>query len=110
MDVALAACIGERPSHSITQRVGEKLELNGACGVKSAMIYMTDCQACEILYSEKAAKLTIHHCSDLIVNIKSSIVSGTMEIIGCRNITLNVHQEGKVRTLLNYQKFFFFFF
>ena len=94
MAAQLPASIGERSSHSITQRVGEKLDLKA--GVKSALIYMTDCRACEAYYPEKAAKITIHHCSDLIVNINSSIISGTLELIGCKNITLNVHERGKV--------------
>ena len=86
--------VGARPSICISKRDNEEIQLKST-GL-STMIYVSDCKSCEVLYHEKVAKLTIHNCTDMVVRVNSSIICGTLELIGCKNVKIDVQQHGKV--------------
>ena len=89
-----AAAIAGRPSLSFDNQEGKTLELKS--GGKPMMIYVSNCKNCEMMYNDKAAKLTFHNCADILVRVNSAIICGTLELIGCKNVKIDVQQQGKV--------------
>ena len=89
-----AAAIAGRPSLSFDKREGEKLDVTTKG--RPMMVFISNCKNCEVLYHEKAAKLTLHNCTDMVVCMNSSIICGTFELIGCKNVKIDVQQHGKV--------------
>lgn len=69
------------------------------CDGKPMMVYVSNCKNCEMMYNDKAAKLTFHNCADIVVHVNASIICGTLELIGCKNVKMDVREQGKINTL-----------
>ncbi|EDO41572.1 predicted protein [Nematostella vectensis] len=89
--------LASRPKHTISDRDGESIELTS--GVPNAMIFVQNCKNCDFSLNQKAVKVFVDSCKNCVFKIRNSLLSGTMELLRCENMTLNLQEDGKVSTL-----------
>ena len=87
--------LAQRPVHTISNRKGEDIELK--TDSKGALLFVKDCADCHASLVEKAAKVLVEDCTNLVLDVKSTLISGLLELVSCKNIVLNVLEGGQVR-------------
>ena len=87
--------LAQRPSHTVSNKKGEEFELKS--GVKGALLFLKDCTDCHASLSEKAAKILVEDCNNLVLDVKSPLLSGTLELVSCKNVVLNLLEGVQVR-------------
>lgn len=83
-----------RPQQVISQKQGETLDLLPES--LQTLIYITECDKCQMILKKKPVKVVIDKCKDLVLTLCSELVSGTLEIIKSSNISINIEGEVKV--------------
>lgn len=87
--------LAQRPSHTISNRQGDELELKSPA--KDALLIVKDCSDCHASLEEKAAKLLVQSCNNMVLNVKSTLISGVLEILSCKKVVVNLLEGGQVR-------------
>ena len=88
--------LAQRPSHTISDRQGDELELKSPA--KDALLVVKDCNDCHASLEEKAAKLLVESCNNIVLDVKSTLISGVLEILSCKKVVVNLLEGGQVRT------------
>lgn len=87
--------LAQRPSHTISNRQGDELELKSPA--KDALLIVKDCSDCHASLEEKAAKLLVQSCNNMVLNVKSTLISGVLEILSCKKVVVNLLEGGQVK-------------
>lgn len=86
--------LAERPVHTISSRKGEDFEIK--TDVKNALLFVKDCTDCHGTLLEKAAKLLVENCENLVLDVKNTFLSGLLELVSCQKVVLNLLEGGQV--------------
>ena len=97
--------LAQRPVHTISNRKGEDFELK--TDAKGALIFVKDCTDCHASLLEKAAKVLVEDCNNLVLDVKSTLYSGLLEIVSCNKVVLNLLEGGQVRKRSKIDTFYF---
>ncbi|XP_031565134.1 uncharacterized protein LOC116300401 [Actinia tenebrosa] len=89
--------IASRPKHAISDRNGEKIELQAPA--PSTLLYVQDCKNCEFELEKKALKVIVDGCKDCLFNVNNSLLTGMIEVLNCENLALNILENGVIMTL-----------
>ena len=87
--------LAQRPVHTISNRKEEDTELKADS--KGALLFVKDCADCHASLSEKAAKVLLEDCTNLVLDVKSTLISGLLEFVSCKKVVLNLLDGGQVR-------------
>lgn len=87
--------LAQRPVHTISNRKEEDIELKADS--KGALLFVKDCADCHASLSEKAAKVLLEDCTNLVLDVKSTLISGLLEFVSCKKVVLNLLDGGQVR-------------
>lgn len=87
--------LAQRPTHIISDRRGQEFELKS--DAKDALLIVKNCTDCHASLQEKAAKLLIEKCDNLVLDVKCTLISGVLELLNCKKIVLNLLEGGQVR-------------
>lgn len=87
--------IATRPKHTISDRNGEKIELQAPA--PSTLLYVQDCKNCEFELEKKALKIIVDGCKDCLLNTNTSLLTGMIEVLNCENLAINILENGEVR-------------
>lgn len=87
--------LAQRPVHTISNRKEEDIELKADS--KGALLFVKDCVDCHASLSEKAAKVLLEDCTNLVLDVKSTLISGLLEFVSCKKVVLNLLDGGQVR-------------
>lgn len=88
--------LAQRPSHTISNRQGDEFELKSPA--KDALLIVKDCTDCHASLEEKAAKLLVESCNNMVLDVKSTLISGVLEILSCKKVVVNLLEGGQVRS------------
>lgn len=91
--------LAQRPVHTISNRKGEEFELKTEA--KGALLFLKDCTDCHASLLEKAAKVLVEDCNNLVLDVKNSLLSGLLELVSCKKVVLNLLEGGQVRSEKN---------
>lgn len=91
--------LAQRPTHVISGRQGEEFELK--TNAKDALLIVSNCTDCYARLQEKAAKLLIEKCDNLVLDVNCTLISGVLEFLSCKKIVLNFLECGQVRKTFN---------
>ena len=83
--------VSGRPQDVIEQKMDETIELQPAS--MNRLVYITKCTKCEMVLKKKAAKILIENCQNVSVTLHVGLVTGSVEVIGSENITINVAED-----------------
>lgn len=86
--------LAQRPVHTISNRKEEDIELKADS--KGALLFVKACADCHASLSEKAAKVLLEDCTNLVLDVKSTLISGLMEFVSCKKVVLNLLDGGQV--------------
>lgn len=87
--------LAQRPTHTISDRQGEEFELKSEA--KDALLIVKNCTDCHPSLQEKAAKLLVQGCNNMVLDVKSTLISGTLELLSCKKVVVNLLEGGQVR-------------
>lgn len=87
--------LAQRPTHTISDREGEEFDLKS--DAKDALLIVTNCTDCHASLQEKAAKLLVQSCNNFVLDMKSTLISGTLEFLLCKKVVVNLLEGGQVR-------------
>lgn len=87
--------LAQRPVHTISNRKEQDIELKADS--KGALLFVKDCADCHASLSEKAAKVLLEDCTNLVLDVKSTLISGLLEFVSCKKVVLNLLDGGQVR-------------
>lgn len=90
--------LAERPVHTISSRKGEDFEIK--TDAKNALLFVKDCTDCHGTLLEKAAKLLIENCENLVLDVKNTLLSGLLELVSCQKVVLNLLEGGQIPTIM----------
>jgi hypothetical protein len=79
----------------------EKVE-SGTVAMTSAateLVYIRDCCDCELRATTKLAKCIIESCSNVKVALEEPIMSGTLEMIDCKNVSVLINPRDNLPTI-----------
>ena len=86
--------LAQRPVHAISSRRGEVFEVKA--DASNTLLFVKDCTDCHATLLEKAAKLLVEDCSNLVLDVKSTLLSGLLELVSCQKVVLNLLEGGQV--------------
>ena len=86
--------LAQRPVHTISNRKGEDLELK--MDVKGALLFLKECTDCHASLLEKATKVLVEDCNNLVLDVKSTLITGLLEFVSCKKVVLNLLEGGQV--------------
>ena len=87
--------LAQRPVHTISNRKEEDIELKADS--KGTLLFVKDCADCHASLIEKAAKVLLEDCTNLVLDVKSTLISGLLEFVSCKKVVLNLLDGGQVR-------------
>jgi len=87
--------LAQRPSHTISNKQGDEFELKSPA--KDALLIVKDCTDCHASLEQKAAKLLVESCNNMVLDVKSTLISGVLEILSCKKVVVNLLEGGQVR-------------
>ena len=87
--------LAQRPTHTISDREGEEFDLKS--DAKDALLIIKNCTDCHASLQEKAAKLLVQSCKNFVLDMKSTLISGTLEFLSCKKVVVNLLEGGQVR-------------
>ena len=87
--------LAQRPVHTVSNRKGEEFELK--TDAKGALLFVKDCTDCRASLLQKAAKLLVEDCNNLVLDVKTTLISGLVELVSCKKVVLNLLEGGQVR-------------
>lgn len=87
--------LAQRPTHTISDRQGEEFELK--TGARGTLLIVNGCTDCRASLQEKAAKLLVENCNNFILDVKSTLFSGLLEVLSCKKVVVNLLEGGQVR-------------
>lgn len=90
--------LAQRPTHTISDREGEEFEVKS--DAKDALLIVKNCTDCHASLQEKAAKLLVQSCNNFVLDMKSTLISGTLEFLSCKKVVVNLLEGGQVRNAL----------
>ncbi|XP_067052036.1 uncharacterized protein [Acropora muricata] len=90
--------LAERPVHTISSRKGEDFEIK--TDAKNALLFVKDCTDCHGTLLEKAAKLLVEDCENLVLDVKNTFLSGLLELVSCQKVVLNLLEGGQIPTIM----------
>lgn len=90
--------LAQRPTHIISDRRGQEFELKS--DAKDALLIVKNCTDCHASLQEKAAKLLIEKCDNLVLDVKCTLISGVLELLNCKKIVLNLLEGGQIPTIM----------
>lgn len=90
--------LAQRPVHAISSRRGEVFEVKADSS--NTLLFVKDCTDCHATLLEKAAKLLVEDCSNLVLDVKSTLLSGLLEFVSCQKVVLNLLEGGQIPTIM----------
>lgn len=90
--------LAQRPTHTISGKQGEEFELKTEA--KDALLIVKDCTDCHASLQQKAAKLLVEKCDNLLLDVKSTLLSGVLEFLSCKKVVLNFLDGGQIPTIM----------
>lgn len=90
--------LAQRPSHTISNRQGDKFELKSPA--IDALLIVKDCTDCHASLEEKAAKLLVESCNNMVLDVKSTLISGVLEILSCQKVVVNLLEGGQIPIIM----------
>ena len=87
--------LAQRPVHTISNRRGEQFELKAE--EKGALLFVKDCTDIHASLLEKAAKVLLEDCNDVVLDVNNTLLSGLLELVSCKKVVLNLLEGGQVR-------------
>ena len=91
--------LSNRPQCDIVQKHDQTIDLEPE-GL-STHVYVAECTNCQLVLKQKAAKVLIEKCQDLVLTMSTELVSGTLEVVKSSKITIKINTKIKVRLSLS---------
>ncbi|CAI8011357.1 hypothetical protein GBAR_LOCUS7342 [Geodia barretti] len=101
MSEAKEAPKGLQALFSRPRKFYEKVE-SGTVAMTSAateLVYVRECRDCELRATTKLAKCIIDSCSNVKVALEEPIMSGTLEMIDCKNVSVLINPRDSLPTI-----------
>jgi len=92
--------LAQRPSHTISNRQGDEFLLKSPA--KDALLIVKGCTDCHASLEEKAAKLLVESCNNMVLDVKSTLISGVLEILSCKKVVVNLLEGGQVSGFISF--------
>lgn len=78
------------------ERKGETKQDDGTLDLKAIpSVYFCGCKKGEYTIDHRTAKILIENCEDLVVNINGKVLTSTLEVWKCKNVTLKINSKIK---------------
>ena len=89
--------LSSRPQCDIVQKHDQTIDLEPE-GL-STHVYVAECTNCQLVLKQKAGKVLIEKCQDLVLTMSAELVSGTLEIVKSSKICIKINSKLKIPTI-----------